>query len=137
MIIKNCNSKNYPLQSKILNCELKKIYTGAFFRVIFKAVIAYVKKHVITWTSEVWLFVIYFCCSNVSQMLAHYSPQKCLCTEFQYPHCINNTVIFNTIRIRGATVARLTPDQKVACSNHVEFKKQFCWEMREKFNTIQ
>ena len=23
------------------------------------------------------------------------------------------------IRLRGATVARLTPDQKVACSNHV------------------
>ena len=24
-------------------------------------------------------------------------------------------------RLRGATVARLTPDQKVACSNHVAF----------------
>ena len=23
------------------------------------------------------------------------------------------------VRLRGATVARLTPDQKVACSNHV------------------
>ena len=25
-------------------------------------------------------------------------------------------------RLRGATVARLTPDQKVACSNHVGVK---------------
>ena len=25
----------------------------------------------------------------------------------------------NRVRLRGATVARLTPDQKVACSNHV------------------
>ena len=27
--------------------------------------------------------------------------------------------------LRGATVARLTPDQKVACSNHVGVKTQF------------
>ena len=26
------------------------------------------------------------------------------------------------IRFRGAMVARLTPDQEVACSNHVEIK---------------
>ena len=26
------------------------------------------------------------------------------------------------VRLRGATVARLTPDQKVACSNHVGVK---------------
>ena len=28
-------------------------------------------------------------------------------------------------RLRGATVARLTPDQKVACSNHVGVKGYF------------
>ena len=28
--------------------------------------------------------------------------------------------------LRGATVARLTPDQKVACSNHVGVKTFFC-----------
>ena len=28
-------------------------------------------------------------------------------------------------RLRGATVARLTPDQKVACSNHVGVKAVF------------
>ena len=28
-------------------------------------------------------------------------------------------------RLRGATVARLTPDQKVACSNHVGVKTYF------------
>ena len=27
--------------------------------------------------------------------------------------------------LRGATVARLTPDQKVACSNHVGVKARF------------
>ena len=31
--------------------------------------------------------------------------------------------MFTKLRARGATVARLTPDQKVACSNHVGLKK--------------
>ena len=30
-------------------------------------------------------------------------------------------------RLRGATVARLTPDQKVACSNHVGVNKFWVW----------
>ena len=30
-----------------------------------------------------------------------------------------------TRRLRGATVARLTPDQKVACSNHVGVTSRF------------
>ena len=34
---------------------------------------------------------------------------------------INRYVNTSLAWIRGATVARLTPDQKVACSNHVEF----------------
>ena len=34
--------------------------------------------------------------------------------------------------LRGATVARLTPDQKVACSNHVGVKHFFIWASYEK-----
>ena len=30
-----------------------------------------------------------------------------------------------TARLRGATVARLTPDQKAACSNHVGVNQLF------------
>ena len=36
------------------------------------------------------------------------------------------------IRLRGATVARLTPDQKVACSNHVVVKP-FCISFFQNF----
>ena len=34
-------------------------------------------------------------------------------------------------RLRGATVARLTPDQKVACSNHVGVNKSFIFSFFE------
>ena len=37
-------------------------------------------------------------------------------------HCYAVTVSLSLRRLRGATVARLTPDQKVACSNHVGVK---------------
>ena len=36
---------------------------------------------------------------------------------------------------RGATVARLTPDQKVACSNHVGVKVLFSLAPRDKFGS--
>ena len=39
------------------------------------------------------------------------------CKMFEFTLCS-----FYTSRARGATVARLTPDQKVACSNHVRVK---------------
>ena len=43
--------------------------------------------------------------------------------------CKINNRHFNSFmtskRLRGATVARLTPDQKVACSNHVGVKSHF------------
>ena len=36
-----------------------------------------------------------------------------------------------TPRLRGATVARLTPDQKAACSNHVGVKlKKYFFSLR-------
>ena len=38
-------------------------------------------------------------------------------------------------RPRGATVARLTPDQKVACSNHVGVKVLFSRAPRDKFGS--
>ena len=38
-------------------------------------------------------------------------------------------------RPRGATVARLTPDQKVACSNHVGVKVLFSLAPRDKFGS--
>ena len=50
------------------------------------------------------------------------------------PHSVNNeqlsylkttTTLFSYTGIRGAMVARLTPDQKVACSNHVGVSRAF------------
>ena len=42
-------------------------------------------------------------------------------SKYRYKHLFTNLV--KCIRLRGATVARLTPDQKVACSNHVGVRK--------------
>ena len=40
---------------------------------------------------------------------------------------------YKSQRLRGATVARLTPDQKVACSNHVGVKIDFTFVNKQYF----
>ena len=62
-----------------------------------------------------YLGCILFC---IIMDLSHYSspPQQ------DYRPLLNTHVsaqLYYTTGLRGATVARLTPDQKVACSNHV------------------
>ena len=61
--------------------------------------------------------------------------QKGLLTLYIYNYVYNMTGTLNHIRgstlhtfrwLCGATVARLTPDQKVACSNHVGVSSSFC-----------
>ena len=40
------------------------------------------------------------------------------------------------MRLRGATVARLTPDQKAACSNHVGVKNVFAYTCQRTENNL-
>ena len=44
-----------------------------------------------------------------------------------YPDIQLNYTCLLSSRLRGATVARLTPDQKVACSNHVGVNGNLLW----------
>ena len=46
--------------------------------------------------------------------------------RFNYSPNLSSLSCKNTGGLRGAMVARLTPDQKVACSNHVVVKLYFC-----------
>ena len=46
--------------------------------------------------------------------------------------CIGKSINSQTARLCGATVARLTPDQKVACSNHVRVKTVYFSSMSRK-----
>ena len=58
----------------------------------------------------------------------HFTPGLALpWDQYWYVKCakvqlLQNSTHFLVSRLRGATVARLTPDQKVACSNHVGVK---------------
>ena len=45
--------------------------------------------------------------------------KKCYIFFQSKPVSFTINMKFSYIRLRGATVARLTPDQKAACSNHV------------------
>jgi hypothetical protein len=40
-------------------------------------------------------------------------------------YCYNTNAVYSLSGFRGATAARLTPDQEVACSNHVEINLPF------------
>ena len=51
--------------------------------------------------------------------------KKCYIFFQSKPVSLTINMKFSYIRLRGATVARLTPDQKAACSNHVGVKNKF------------
>ena len=44
---------------------------------------------------------------------------------YKVPFIMDRMTHFKATGLRGATVARLTPDQKVACSNHVAVTNPF------------
>ena len=71
-------------------------------------------KTVFTLWRQQWFAYSKFLCLFINQILFSWTISRWL-------H--NQKLIWQWyVRLRGATVARLTPDQKVACSNHVGVK---------------
>ena len=79
---------------------------------------------------------LYFCKKKCNACTGHMgTKRKTLCflfsstfmpDRFNYSPNLSSISCKNTVGLRGAMVARLTPDQKVACSNHVVVKLYFC-----------
>ena len=62
-----------------------------------------------------------------------YSSIEIYCIQWQYYWIIKASLF---IRLCGAMVARLTPDQKVACSNHVRVKKIILYSQSKYFYNL-